>query len=246
MFTLPPEYWEARKTEEKGQGIFAKKDIPAGVVIGDYLGTLIRSSEEADYEEKHGFYTMYYHQKASIFPNPKKPGVHTINHSCEPNTYMYTYQGRTLYFSLRKIFKGEELTVSYLISPLDEDCEPCTHFCYCDSELCSNSMHATNKVYDAWREFDEAMMKNVKLPRVKYGSQLEKLSSYPTNIPDNAVYPLFGSTHKPAVVLSDTKIPSQKELRKKIRETGQKLHFKQLGITVNGIADNHIFCKADK
>src|SRR5476651_958428 len=110
MFILPPEYLDVRKTEDRGNGVFAKKDIPAGTIIGDYLGKLIREEEEEKYEDEKCFYLMYYSNKASIFPDGKKPGIHLINHSCEPNTYMYTYQGRTLYFALRQIFAGEELT----------------------------------------------------------------------------------------------------------------------------------------
>lgn len=243
MFSLSPEYWEVRKTKDRGHGVFARKDIPAGIVLGDYLGKLIRVDEEEKYEDDQCFYLMYYHDRASIFPDGKKAGIHLINHSCEPNTYMYTYQGHTLYFALRQIFAGEEITVSYLLSPLDDDCAPCPHACKCYSEICTNTMHATNKVYDKWREFDEQMMKGIKLPRVKYNTELTKLPHYPTSISDNAIYPLFGSTNKPPVSLPDTKVPSQKILRKTIRETGQQLYFPKLGLNIMGISDNHLICK---
>lgn len=245
MFILPSEYWEVRKTKDKGRGIFAKKDIPAGTIIGDYIGKMIRVSEEDQYEKDDScFYLMYYHEKASIFPNKRKPGIHFINHSCEPNSYMYSYQGHTLYFALRHIFAGEELTVSYLLGPLDKDCEPCEHICKCGSETCKNLMHSTHKEYDAWSDYDNELTENVKLPRVTFGKDLPTLPKYPETIKDNTVYPLFGSANKPALTLADTKIPSRKELRMKLRETGQKLHFKKLGITVTGISDNHVICQA--
>src|SRR5579871_5079449 len=125
MFLLSPDYWEIKKTKNKGKGVFAKKNIIAGTIIGDYLGKIIRKDDEEKYEDKYGFYAMYYHGRATIFPEVKQPGIHLINHSCMPNCYMYTYQGHTLYFALRRIFAGEELTVSYLVSPLDDDCSPC-------------------------------------------------------------------------------------------------------------------------
>src|SRR5437899_10796595 len=122
---------------------------------------------------------MYYHERASIFPDVTQDGMHLLNHSCTPNCYMYSYKGHTLFFALRRIFAGEELAISYLINPLDESCEPCTHICKCATALCTNTMHLTQKQYDAWTTYDGAMTENVKLPRVTYGKQLERLPAYP-------------------------------------------------------------------
>lgn len=243
MFLLSPDFWEIRKTEKKGKGVFAKKDIIPGTIIGDYLGKLIHKDEEDTYEKKFGFYAMYYHERASIFPDPKQPGIHLINHSCAPNCFMYTYQGHTLYFALRYIFAGEELTVSYLVSPLDEDCRPCTHACHCGSEFCTNTMHMTTAYYDLWTAYDGTHMEGVKLPRVTYGESLTTLPSYPKQIPDNDVYPLFGTTQLSPYPVPDTKIPDEQALRAQIRQTGKSLQFPHIGITVLGIAQHHLFCK---
>lgn len=244
MFLLSLDYWEIQTTKHKGRGVFAKKDIAAGTIIGDYLGKLIRKDDEDKYEEKYGFYAMYYHERATVFPDVKKPGIHLINHSCTPNCYMYTYQGHTLYFALRHIFAGEELNVSYLVSPLDDDCSPCTHLCKCGSDLCTNTMHTTTRQYDTWSDFDNENMKDIKLPRVTYGKDLEKLSSYPEAIPDNPVYPLYGYGNKPPYLREEKKLPSQTKIRKLIRETGQELQFSNLGITIRGVVDNQLIAKA--
>lgn len=244
MFIVPSEYWEVKKTEDKGKGVFAKRDIAAGIVIGDYLGVLIREKEEDLYEKKHGFYTMYYHERASIFPDITQEGIHLINHSCMPNCYMYSYKGHTLYFALRHIFAGEELVVSYLINPLDETCTPCTHICICATELCTNTMHLTQKQHETWTTYDGAMTENVKLPCVTYGKQLQKLPIYPENIADAVAYPLFGSNQKSALPVLENKMPSQEALRALIRKTGQQIYLPKIGITVLGISEKHIICKA--
>ena len=40
-------------------------------------------------------------------------GAEIINHSCEPNLISRVMKGHILYMSLRRIRKGEELTVDY-------------------------------------------------------------------------------------------------------------------------------------
>lgn len=238
MFLLSQDYWEIRKTSKKGRGIFAKKDIPAGTVIGDYIGKVLRPDEEDEYEKKGLFYLMYYHDTASIFPDVKKPGIHLLNHACTPNTWMYTYRGHCLYFALRHIFAGEELTVDYLVSPLDEDCKPCTHFCHCSSVICSNTMHLTEKRYDEWNEFLEKEEARTKRQRIRYGKTLPLLKDYPTMLPDADIYTLFGSHEKDPREYDDATLPSKQELRKRIRETGQTLLFPKLNIHVFGFLDH--------
>lgn len=238
MFLLPESYWEVKQTKEKGRGIFAKKDIEAGVVIGDYLGKMIKPSEEDDYDKDEKFYSMYYSDHATIFPNLKKSGIHLLNHSCTPNTWMYTYKGHTLYFTLRHIFKGEELTIAYLLSPLDKYCKPCKHVCKCKSMICRETMHLSQKKYEKWSKFLEAQEKATKRERIRFGKQLPQLSSYPKSLPDDPIYDLFGAAYKIPQRLSDKKMPSVTTLRNLIREKGLTLQFPRLNMHVYGIMDN--------
>lgn len=243
MFLLDESFWEIKDTEKKGRGVFAKKDIPAGTIIGDYLGKVIRAKDEEKYEKGEDFYLMFYHYQATIYPNPKKPGIHIINHSCSPNTWMYTYRGHTLYFSIRHIFSGEELSVSYLLSPQDENCDPCTHLCHCESPICTLTMHLSQKRCDEWNTFEEKQKIQTKREPIHYGKQLPTLSSYPENIPDNDYYTLFGSLHKDAHVLQDTTLPKKKELRNIIRTTGRTLLFPHLNLHVLGIHEDLVISK---
>jgi len=244
MFLLKDDVWEIKPTGKKGRGIFAKKDIPAGIVIGDYIGKVVHESEEDKYDNGKHSYLMYYHAKASIAPDPKNPGIHLINHSCSPNAWMHTYYGHTLYFALRHIFPGEEITVSYLLDPQDKDCNPCAHLCHCNSMICTGTMHLTEKRYRKWEAFDDVMEKKTKRQRVKkYNVNLPLLPSYPENIADNPIYTLMGYTEVSPQEREDTKTPSIEELRKNIRESGKTLAFQNLNLHVFGIWDEKIIAK---
>lgn len=240
MFLLPQKFWKVEKTAKKGRGVFATKYIAPGTIIGDYIGKIIRAQDEDKYDKNNAVYVMYYSEQASIWPNPKKTGIHLINHSCTPNCWMYTYKGHTLFFALRRIFKGEELTVSYLLSPLEDNPKSPPHICRCESVLCFQSMHALPKMYDAWSELQDKVEKKQKRARIKYGQELAPFVFYPENISDHLIYPLFGSNKRPAKRLSNKKLPSYKSLRELLRETGQTLYFSKLGVKVYGVYGNLI------
>ncbi len=180
MFLLSDEYWEIRNTKSKGRGVFAKKDISKGTVIGDYIGKIIRPQDALIDEEN--FYLMYYHDHAVISPDLEKPGVHLLNHSCKPNAFLYIYKGRTLAFALERISKGEELTIPYLLAPKDEFCEPCLHVCRCGNLKCSGTMHLSKERYEKWSKFNEKWAKKTKRKRISFGKELPRLISYPKKI----------------------------------------------------------------
>lgn len=243
MILLPDGSWAVKKTGKRGKGVFATKDIEAGTVVGDYIGRVIKTAEESDLDNGTHFYLMYYHDYASIFPNLKKPGAHLINHSCTPNVWMHTYKGHTLFFAIRHIFPSEELTVSYLLSPQDKNCKPCTHICHCGAVFCYQTMHLSKKRYDEWITFHDKEAKKTKRARVTYGKTLPILSSYPKNIEDNPVYTLFGSTHVAPEKLDYDALPEISQIRKMIRETGRTLEFSKLHLMVFGVEKDLIISK---
>ena len=51
MFLLNTDYWEVKESEKKGRGVFVKKDITAGTVIGDYLGKIVSDDDETKENE---------------------------------------------------------------------------------------------------------------------------------------------------------------------------------------------------
>ena len=185
MLLLSDRYWEIRNTKRKGRGLFAKNNILKGTVIGDYVGKVLRP-EDAIIDEEN-FYLMYYHDHAVISPDLKKPGAHLLNHSCIPNCFLYIHKGHTLAFALRKILKGEELTIPYLLPPKDKFCNPCVHICKCENLRCLGTMHLSKEKYDKWRTFTDAQTKETKRERVSFGKELPLLSSYPKKISEEYI-----------------------------------------------------------
>ena len=191
-------------------------------------------------EDRENLYLMYYHDQASIFPDLQKPGIHLLNHSCTPNSWLYTYCGHTLAFTLRQIFEGEELTISYLLSPEDEFCKPCTHICKCESLICARTMHLSEQKYKKWRIFQETKAKKDLRKRIRYGKELQLLSSYPKTIPDNPIYDLFGNTKEPPKSIHAKTLPPIEEIRKLIRKTGKIIELPALNTKIYGVQDNLI------
>jgi len=238
MFFLPEGSWEVRELPIKGRGVFTLSEIEPGTVIGDYIGKLMRPSDID--EEKDGLYEMYFSNRASLFPDTSKPGVHLLNHSCEPNCWLFTYYGHTLFFSLRRIFPGEELTISYLLG-LKSDCnDDCDHNCHCGSAICTGTMHLTEDKYNRWWKFEEKNAKKTPRVKAKIGEFLQVLPEYPKNIKDERVYDLFGTHIKSALVLTDSELPDLNEIRKTIRESGRQVTYEKLGKTVLGITNGEI------
>lgn len=184
MFLLKDDSFQVRKTKNKGFGVFAKKAIKKGTIISDYLGKVIKT---ADYNldlDKNGLYLMYLTDQAAVYPNPSGFGPHLINHSCEPNCWIYTYCGHTLFFATRDIKAGEELTISYLLSP---NCsKSCTHACRCASKFCTGTMHLSEKKYKLWQKFQERQ--KTKITKVIFGKDLPRLASYPAIKAGDPIY----------------------------------------------------------
>ena len=242
MVLLSNQYWEIKETKNKGGGLFAKKAISPGVIIGDYVGKVLRT-KEVDIDNKENLYLMYYHDQASIYPDLQKPGIHLLNHSCSPNSWLYIYRGHTLAFTLRQIFAGEELTISYLLAPCDEFCKSCNHVCKCESMVCRKTMHLSLEKYKKWRIFQEAKAKKDKREKIRYGKELPQLSRYPKTIPDNSIYDLFGNTQKPPESFATKTLPPIKEIRKLIRKTGRMIDFPATNTRIYGVLDNFVISK---
>lgn len=188
MFLLPNTYWRVQKTKEKGRGIFAKKRILAGTVIGDYLGKIIPIVDYNPDDEK-GMYLMAFTDESFIYPDMSKPGIYLLNHSCRPNCWMSVYCGHTLFFALFDIQAGEELTISYLLSPKDMSCaQSCDHVCRCKSTFCTGTMHLPLKAYTLWQAFLKKEKRKTSMAPYRIGASLPPLASYPLVIPSNPIY----------------------------------------------------------
>lgn len=243
MILLDQTFWEIKKSGSFGNGLFAKKDIPAGTLVGDYIGKVVPEKEVDNYDKEGHFYLMYYHDTASIYPDLSRPGIHVLNHSCTPNAWMYTYKGHTLFFTIRHIFAGEEITISYLLAPQDEACNPCTHLCYCGTMICSQTMHLSDERFNKWIEVMEEEEKLTKRQRIRFNQTIPLLDEYPGNFADKAFYTLFGSEKMQPIVRNDKKLPTITDMRNVIRQTGKMLVFPYLNLQIFGIQEDIIFSK---
>ncbi|MBI5018850.1 SET domain-containing protein-lysine N-methyltransferase [Candidatus Gottesmanbacteria bacterium] len=188
MFLIQPDYISIHRAGAKGRGVFAVKTIRKGMVIGDYLGKVIPIVDYETTANPNELYIMSFTDNAFLYPDVTKPGVHLFNHSCMPNCWIYVYRGHTLFFALRDIIPGEELTISYLLSPKDESCNPCTHGCRCESDYCTGTMHLTRAKYVLWQEFQNRMKRKMKMAPFRAGEYLPRLVRYPKRIPIDPIY----------------------------------------------------------
>jgi hypothetical protein len=235
VILLTENLWEIKQTANKGRGLFAAQDLPAGQIISDYLGLVLNPLTDDVSEKLGGLYLMYYHDRALLYPTDiTQPGAHVVNHSCLPNCWVYTFCGHTLFFTLRKIFAGEELTISYLLAP-NTSCSPCSHQCFCNTFNCSGSMHLSAGRFKQWNTFHEWQSHQTKRKQIRYGKKLGVLPEYPNLIPDQSIYYLSGSLDQPPLILNDRVLPSLPKMRQLIRQTGLTLQFPKLKLHIKAI-----------
>jgi hypothetical protein len=244
MFLLDSSYYEIRKTKQKGRGVFARKEIPAGTIIGDYVGILIRDEKAEILEKKYknACYSMDYNDNGlSIFPvNVKADGIHLINHSCAANCDAYFYYGHTLYFALRRIFPGEELTIDYGFDTESDNKKEFLHPCFCGSPFCRGTMYTSDARLRRYGAFYRAETKGQRFKTYPAGTILPLLEKYPQEIKDNEIFNLFASREVASIICNGEKMPAIKELRKRLRAGGRVLNFKKLGLKISAVMGGDI------
>lgn len=245
MILLEKDVYSVRETKKKGRGVFARKEIPAGTLIGDYTGLIIKDEEIDALEKKcnNACYAMDYSNNGlSIYPvDIKASGVHLLNHSCAPNCDTYFYYGHTLFFALRKIWPGEELTIDYSFDP--DVKEGLLHTCFCGSHNCRGTMYTSDERLKEYGKFCREQTKGQKFKIQKPGTILEKLDKYPKEIKDFPNLNLFANLKMKPAVFNDIKIPALSVIRKRLRDTGRALKFSHLGLTIWAVFDGEMLAK---
>ncbi|HXX44975.1 MAG TPA: SET domain-containing protein-lysine N-methyltransferase [Candidatus Acidoferrales bacterium] len=117
--------WRLRvgRSPIQGLGVFAAETIAGGRKVIEYTGERI-SNREATVRFRRMMRSRkpkkfcFFHLRRGwmIDGAVGGSGAELINHSCDPNLRTRRIRGHILYFSKRKIRKGEELTVDYKFS----------------------------------------------------------------------------------------------------------------------------------
>jgi len=115
-------------------GVYADQMIPANRKVIEYTGQRISRREVKRRSE--GQYLFTLDQYWTVDGSVGGSGAEFINHSCEPNLATRILKGHILYMSLRRIKKGEELTVDY---NFDWDVEKVP--CVCGSAKCRGTIN---------------------------------------------------------------------------------------------------------
>jgi uncharacterized protein len=115
-------------------GVYADQAIPAGRKVIEYTGQKINRRETKRREDTHYLFELdkYWTIDGAVGGS----GAEFINHSCDPNLATRILRGHILYFSRRRIAKGEELTVDY---NFDWDVERMK--CICGSKRCRGTIN---------------------------------------------------------------------------------------------------------
>ena len=136
-----------RRSKVHGNGCFARRAIPKGTRIIEYLGERIshkeadRRYEGADANDNHTFLFIA-DRKTVIDATRGGNEARWINHSCDGNCESETEKGRVFIDATRDIKKGEELGYDYQIGrdkndPLNVDV---IYACRCGSPKCRGTM----------------------------------------------------------------------------------------------------------
>lgn len=120
-----------------GTGVFATVAIPAGAPVLKIDDARVVTPDnplrpEADEYERHCDYLA-----GGTIVLMQLPERH-INHSCDPNTFVKTLNGRRYVFALRAIAANDEITYDYCINGYGDTLWEC----HCGSARCRKLIHS--------------------------------------------------------------------------------------------------------
>jgi len=115
-----------RKSKIAGRGGFAKKDIPKGTTIIEYVGPkltkpqadlradqIFEAAEKDPAGQRGHVYVFEINSRHDIDGSVSWNTAKWINHSCNPNAEAVTDRGHIYLEAIRDIKKGEEVTYNY-------------------------------------------------------------------------------------------------------------------------------------
>lgn len=132
---------EVKPSTIDGKGCFATVLFPKGHKIAELTGERIARAEAA--RRMRGRRRLricaidsYWGIDGSVGGN----GMQYVNHSCQPNSFMRITYGHIIFFALRDIQPGEEITLDYVESYHPDDKQ-----CRCHAPSCRGTINLIKK-----------------------------------------------------------------------------------------------------
>ena len=143
-----------RRSGIEGLGVFAAETIPARRKVIEYTGMRfsgqqmeVRIREILKRRGKLPRYIFRLNRRWRLDGEIGGSGAERINHSCDPNLAARRMQGHILFFSERRIRRGEELTLDYKYHPKSP-----RMICHCGSEKCRGTINLNAEEWKAARK----------------------------------------------------------------------------------------------
>jgi SET domain-containing protein len=126
-----------RRSRIHGRGVFARRDIPAGTRLLEYVGLPVSKKKSAELVLKQNRYLFELTGAKDINGKVSWNPARLMNHSCEPNCEANPDESNRIWiFSTQPIARGEELTFNYGYSLEDFMNFPCR----CSASSCVGYM----------------------------------------------------------------------------------------------------------
>ena len=126
-----------KRSPINGKGCFATEHFARGRKIAEYTGELISNREaKRRARRRRRLRICAINERWSLDGSLGGNGTHYINHSCEPNSYMKILYNHILFFALRDIRPGEEITLDYVMT-LHSDQKRCD----CGAPTCRGTIN---------------------------------------------------------------------------------------------------------
>ena len=119
-----------------GKGCFATAPFGRRRKIAEYAGERISNAQARRRSQRRILRICAVDDRWSLDGSRGGNGTHYINHSCTPNSYMKIVHGHILFFALRDITPGEEITIDYETT-LHSDRKRCT----CGARTCRGTIN---------------------------------------------------------------------------------------------------------
>jgi SET domain-containing protein len=129
-----------RKSPINGKGCFATVPFRRRSRIAEYAGEKISTAEADRRSNRRILRICAVDSSWSVDGAVGGNGTHYINHSCAPNTFMKILHRHILFFALRDIEPGEEITLDY-VSTLHSDKKQCT----CGATTCRGTINKLSR-----------------------------------------------------------------------------------------------------